>query len=74
MGRLIELLIVVALALVVWRLLRGGPTPRRREGDVPPPAQAFEPTVRCAQCGTHVPPSQVNAAGVCAKCQGQSPG
>lgn len=68
MGRLIELLIVVVLALIVWRLLRDGLAARPRDPEGAPPPQPFEPTARCTQCGTHVPRSQVNAAGVCRQC------
>ena len=64
MSRLLLLLLLVALALIAWRLLRGALGP--------PPAQdapKFEPTARCARCGTHVPRDQLDAAGTCARCR-----
>jgi hypothetical protein len=64
MIRLLQLLLLVALGLIVWRLLR--------RALAPPPADAaprFEPTARCARCGTHVPRDQLDAAGTCARCR-----
>lgn len=64
MGRLLLLLLLVALALVAWRLLR-------RATAAPPDAapQRFEPTARCARCGTHVPREQLDAVGACERCR-----
>jgi hypothetical protein len=61
---LLLLLLLVAVAAIAWRLLRGALGP--------PPAQAppkFEPTARCARCGTHVPRTELDAAGACARCR-----
>jgi hypothetical protein len=67
MGRLVQLLLLIALAVIVWRLVRRmlAPPPAPPPGD---PA-AFEPTARCARCGTHVPRAQLDAAGTCARCR-----
>jgi len=67
MGRLVQLLLLIALAVIAWRLLRRALAP-----PAPPPredAAAFEPTARCARCGTHVPRAQLDAAGACARCR-----
>jgi hypothetical protein len=66
MGRLIQLLLLVALALIVWRLLRNALAP-----PAPGPGETpkFEPTARCARCGTHVPREQLDAAGLCTSCR-----
>ena len=63
MSRLLLLLLLVALALFAWRLAR-------RALAAPPAEDApkFEPTARCARCGTHVPRAQLDAAGLCARC------
>jgi hypothetical protein len=56
-------LLLLALAYVAWRLLqRALAAPREAE----PPR--FEPTARCARCGTHVPRAQLDAAGLCTRC------
>ena len=63
MGRLLQLLILVALAVVIWRLVRKmlAPPP------TPPPPE-FQPTAKCTRCGTHVPRAELDAAGVCRRC------
>jgi len=66
MGRLVQLLLLIALAVIVWRLVR--------RALAPPPAPSgeaprFEPMARCARCGTHVPRAELDAAGVCARCR-----
>lgn len=66
MGRLVQLLLLIALAVIVWRLVRralAGP-PARAE-----PPSPYEPMARCARCGTHVPRAQLDAAGACARCR-----
>jgi hypothetical protein len=65
MGRLVLFLLLIALAFVVWRLLRGALAPPASR-EAPP---EFEPTARCARCGTHVPRTQLDAAGACARCR-----
>lgn len=67
MGRFLQLLLLLALAYVAWRLLRRALAPPREPGAEPPPR--FEPTARCANCGTHVPRDQLDAAGACARCR-----
>jgi len=66
MGRLLQLLLLVALALVVWRLVRKALAPPP-SGDGEPPR--FEPTGRCAASGTHVPRAELDAAGRCPRCR-----
>jgi len=67
MIRLLQLLLLVALAVIAWRLLR--------KALAPPPAagvgenREFEPTARCARCDTHVPRGELDAAGLCARCR-----
>ena len=63
MSRLLLLLLLVAFALVAWRMLRRGLNPP------PDAAPKFEPTARCARCGTHVPREQLDATGACARCR-----
>jgi hypothetical protein len=65
MGRLLQLLLLVALALIVWRLVRKALAPPR-DGEPP----RFEPTGRCAACGTHVPRGELDAAAHCPRCRG----
>jgi hypothetical protein len=64
MGRLLSLLLLVLLAYVAWRLLRRALQPPRE-----PAPPRFEPTARCARCGTHVPAAQLDAAGLCTHCR-----
>lgn len=68
MGRLLQLLLLIALAYVAWRLLRRALQPPRGPGAGEGPPR-FEPTARCARCGTHVPREQLDAAGACARCR-----
>jgi uncharacterized protein len=66
MGRLVQLLLLIALAVIVWRLVR------RALARPAPPGEAaprFEPMARCNRCGTHVPSAQLDAAGACARCR-----
>jgi hypothetical protein len=62
MGRLLFFLLLLALAYFAWRVLRRAVPPP----DAPP---SFEPTARCAKCGTHVPRADVDAAGLCPRCR-----
>jgi hypothetical protein len=68
---LIRLLILVVLVLLVWKLARDLFGARRRAGSVAAAGSApeFEPTARCAACGTHVPRTQLDAAGKCPQCR-----
>ena len=68
MGRLFQILILIGLAAIVWRLVRKAlaPPPSSAPPGEPP---AFEPTARCVACGTHVPRTELNAAGVCPRCR-----
>jgi len=67
MTRLLQLLLLAALIWIVWRLLRKALGPGEGRRDAPPPA--FEPTARCAKCGTHVPREQLDPAGLCPRCR-----
>jgi len=66
MGRLLQLLLLIALAVIVWRLLRKALAPPPPTGGEP---REFEPTARCTRCGTHVPREQLDAAGLCTRCR-----
>ena len=63
MSRLLLLLLLVAVAVIAWRLLRRALASPANE------APKFEPTARCAKCGTHVPRDQLDATGACARCR-----
>lgn len=65
MVRLLQLLLLIALAVIAWRLVRKALAPPPDGGAQP----KFEPTARCARCGTHVPREQLDAAGACARCR-----
>ena len=67
MGRLFQLLLFAALIWIVWRLVRNALAPPAAGGPGAPPT--FEQTARCARCGTHVPKAQLDAAGLCPRCQ-----
>lgn len=68
MGRLLQLLLLAALAWVLWRLVRKALAPRPGADAGAPPAR-FEPTARCPQCGTHVPREQLGTEGLCPRCR-----
>ena len=65
MGRLLLLLLLVALAYIAWRVVRNALAPPASAAEPP----KFEPTGRCVKCGTHVPRDQLDAAGHCARCR-----
>lgn len=66
MGRLVQLLLLIALVVIAWRLVRRALAPPAPRDDMSP---RFEPTARCARCGTHVPRAELDAAGACARCR-----
>jgi hypothetical protein len=68
MIRLVQLLLLIALAVIVWRVVRRALAPPPGAAPREEPV-AFEPTARCARCGTHVPRAQLDAAGACARCR-----
>jgi hypothetical protein len=65
MARLLQLLLLIALAYIAWRLLRRALAPPREPESGRP---RFEPTARCGRCGTHVPAAEL-ADGLCARCR-----
>jgi hypothetical protein len=70
MGRIFQLLILAALIWLVWRVVRNALAGRAAPGPATGEAPKFEPTARCAQCNTHVPRDQLDAAGRCQRCLG----
>jgi predicted Zn-ribbon and HTH transcriptional regulator len=66
MIRLLQILLLIALAYVAWRLVRNALAARAGTADREP--QRFAPTARCARCGTYVPREQLDASGACPKC------
>ena len=71
MGRLFQLLILIGLAAIVWRLVKNALAPGPGAGPAGGPGAPpqFERTGRCASCGTHVPRDQLDAAGLCLRCR-----
>lgn len=63
MGRLLQLILLVALVVLVWRLVRKALAP-----PATPAPPAFQPTARCAGCGTHVPATELDPSGHCPRC------
>lgn len=63
---ILRLLLLVAAAWLVWRIVRQvrAQLQQRR----PPPTDAFEPMARCAQCGTFLPANALSASGKCGRC------
>lgn len=64
-----RLILLIAAAWIVWRLLRGLRVHVSRV-DSPPqtPKDSFEPMARCARCGVHLPASSLSPAGLCGRC------
>ena len=64
-----RLLVLVALAVVLWMLLEAGWARLKRavrEGQPPKPPEI--PLERCSGCGVHVPRGRV-VAGLCERCR-----
>jgi uncharacterized protein len=53
------LLVVAVVAVVLWFTLRRDALPRERKAAAPKPITM----VRCAHCGTHLPPEEAVAEG-----------
>ncbi|HUR40626.1 MAG TPA: hypothetical protein VM240_05605 [Verrucomicrobiae bacterium] len=64
MGRLLQLILLVALAVLVWRVVRKALAP-----PAAPPPTPFQPMARCAGCGTHVPAAELDSSGQCPRCR-----
>ena len=62
MIRILQILLLLALAWLLWRVVKNLLAPR-----APPPPE-FQPVARCASCGTHVPREQLDAAERCPRC------
>jgi hypothetical protein len=65
MVRLLQILLLIALALWIARTVREMLAPPRRPDPAPP---AFEPMARCARCAVHVPAVRLDARGLCPDC------
>lgn len=65
MIRLLQIVLLIVIGVLVWRALR--------QWLVPPPAAGgtprFEPTGRCAKCGTHVPSQELDNQARCPRCR-----
>jgi Flp pilus assembly protein TadB len=62
----LKLILVVAAAWIAWRVWSTVQQQRDRVQRRDP--DAFEPMVRCRQCGVHLPRSAVSTQGLCGKC------
>lgn len=62
MIRILQILLLLALAWLLWRVVKNLLAPR-----APAPPE-FQPVARCASCGTHVPREQLDAAERCPRC------
>lgn len=66
MVRILQVVLILAILWIAWRMLRAWLSPRsgaeRRE------KPRFEATARCVRCGTFVPREQLDAAGRCTRC------
>ncbi|MFP5306634.1 MAG: PP0621 family protein [Gammaproteobacteria bacterium] len=62
----LRLLLLLAAAWLIWRIVRQVRAQLARQS--PPPADAYEPMSQCAKCGTHLPARSLNSAGVCGRC------
>lgn len=67
MGRLLQLILFVALVVIAVRAVRRMLAPPPREPPVAPPS--FEATGRCARCDTFVPRRELDNAGLCFDCR-----
>ena len=63
---LFRLILLLAAAWVLWRLLRGVRIHVVRGQQ--PSAPTFEPMARCTRCGVHQPKASLSAAGLCGRC------
>lgn len=64
MIRILQILLLLALAWLIWRVVRNLLAARLDSRATP----EFEPAARCIKCDTHVPRTQLDAAGLCARC------
>lgn len=65
MIRLLQLLLLLALGAILWRLLKRWLLAPPEAGDAPRVVQAG----RCPQCGTHVPQAELGSDGRCMRCR-----
>lgn len=74
MGRLLQLLLFIALVVIAVRAIRRmlAPPPAGGPAAAPP---SFEATGRCSKCGTFVPRRELDNASLCFDCRTrQAPG
>ncbi|HKY93584.1 MAG TPA: PP0621 family protein [Nevskiaceae bacterium] len=64
---MLKFLLLVIAAWIAWRVWSTLQRPRDRV-DPPRDREAFEPMVRCRNCGVHLPRSAVSTQGLCGKC------
>ena len=62
----LKFLLLIAAAWIAWRAWTTIQQQRNRVHRNEP--EAFEPMVRCRQCGVHLPRSAVSTQGLCGKC------
>ncbi|MES0873015.1 hypothetical protein [Sinimarinibacterium thermocellulolyticum] len=62
---ILRILLLVAAAWLVWRIVRQIRAQLRQQ---PPVSNEFEPMARCAACGTHLPARSLDATGRCGRC------
>lgn len=63
---LFRLLLLLAIAWLLWRLLRPLLTASRTP---PKPVDGYEPMARCERCGTYLPANTLSREGRCGRCQ-----
>lgn len=65
MIRLLQLLLLLILAAIAWRLVKRWLLPPADGGEPPRVVR----TGRCSRCGTHVPAADLDSASVCPRCR-----
>lgn len=65
MIRLLQFLLLLILAALVWRMVKRWLAPPADPGATPRVVH----TGRCSRCGTHVPAGELDGNGTCARCR-----